>query len=58
MLDSDGNIVLTADAEDYVVLTGGEGNVLAADEKDNTIVEAADSPGAALGSNGNIFTAC
>ena len=37
--------------------TNGEGNVLAADEKDNTIVEVADSSGAVLGSNGNIFTA-
>ena len=37
-----------------MVLTNGEGNVLAADEEDNTIVEVADGSGVVLDSNGNI----
>ena len=37
-----------------MVLTNGEGNVLAADEESNTIVEVAYGSGVVLDSNGNI----
>ena len=37
-MDADGNIVAARDAEGNVVLTGGERNVLSADEKGNTTV--------------------
>ena len=37
-----------------MVLTNGEGNVLAADEEGNTIVEAAEGSGVMLDSNGII----
>ena len=40
-----------------MVLTDGEGNVLAADEEGNTIVEAADSSGVVQASVGNIVAA-
>ena len=39
-----------------MVLTDGEGNVLVADEEGNAIVEAADSSGVVLDSNGNIIS--
>ena len=55
--DSNGNIVAALVTEGILVLTCGEGNLLAADEEGNTSAEAADSSGAVLGSNGNIFTA-
>ena len=48
--DADGNIVAAWDAEEIVVLTDGEVNVLPADEKGNTIVEAADGSGVVLDS--------